>query len=125
MTTFGFEECKVTNLVFIHRARDLRVVAHVDDILVSGEYQDMAWFRDEMPITYELKAQVAGWEQGNERELSSLGRTITTTTFGVEPEGYEKHVKKLEEEWGMDTWNPRGHPIRGILWFVQSIVGSR
>ena len=92
--------------MFTQRVRDLRVVAHVDDFLVSGEYQDLAWFRSEMAKKYELKVQIAGWEQGCERELSFLGRTIRTTTFGVELEGDEKHVKKLEEELGMDTCNP-------------------
>ena len=67
MKALGFEECKVTSGVFTHRARDLRVVAHVDDFLVSGEYQDLAWFRNEMAKKYELKVQIAGWEQGYER----------------------------------------------------------
>ena len=53
--------------MFTHGVRDLRAVAHVADFLVSGEYQDLAWFRSEMAKTYELKAQVAGWEQGHER----------------------------------------------------------
>ena len=53
--------------MFAHSVRDLRVVAHVDDFLVSGEYQDLAWFRDEMAKKYELKVQIAGWEQEDER----------------------------------------------------------
>ena len=89
MSAFGFEECKVTTGVFTHRARDLRAVAHVDDFLVSGEMYDLAWY-----------VQIARWERGGERDESFLGRTIRTTTFGVELEGDEKHVKKLEEEWG-------------------------
>ena len=35
MKDMGFHECKVTNGVFTHPERDLRVVAHVDDFLLS------------------------------------------------------------------------------------------
>ena len=37
MRELGFDECKATNGVFTHSERDLRVVTHVDDFLLSGE----------------------------------------------------------------------------------------
>ena len=37
----GFKECKVTNGVFTHPERDLRVVVHVDDFLLSGGKEDL------------------------------------------------------------------------------------
>ena len=67
MKMLGFDECKVTNGVFLHRERDLRAVAHVDNFLVSGEMQDLSWFRDRLKEIYDLKVQVAGWEQGSAR----------------------------------------------------------
>ena len=72
MRALGFQECKVANGVFTHRVRDLRAVAHVDDFLVSGESQDLAWFRSEMAKTYELKVQISVLEQGDEDHSVSL-----------------------------------------------------
>ena len=79
----GFDECKVTNCVFTHRARDLRAVAHVDDFLLSGNMHDLSWFRDRFMEKYELKVQVAGWEHADNRELRFLGRVIRTTPVGI------------------------------------------
>jgi hypothetical protein len=103
MEALGFLECKVTTGVFVHPVRDIRVVTHVDDFLVAGENEDIVWLRDEMSKKYELKVQIAGWEPGDEKELSFLGRTITLSYDGVTMEGDDKHVQRLQEEWGMDT----------------------
>ncbi len=99
MEAMGFLECKATTEVLVHPVRDIRVVTHVDDFLVSGELHDIAWCLHDMAKTYELKVQIVGWEQGDDRELSVLGRSNRTTTFGVEIEGYEnkQHVQILEE----------------------------
>ena len=73
MRALGVDECKVTTGVFTHRVRDLRLVAHVDDFLASGERRDLTWFKEEMAKTYELKVQFAGWETGDGKELRFLG----------------------------------------------------
>ena len=95
MEAMGFVECKVTTGVFVHPVRDVRVVTHVDDFLVAGEHDDIIWLRDEMAQKYELKVQIAGWEPGDEKELSFLGRTIRLGPDGVTMEGDDKH----------DQWN--------------------
>ena len=96
MKEMHFEECKVTNVVYTHRERDLRVVAHVDDFLLSGAVEDLQWFRDQMMKKYELKVQIIGWDRDDEKELSFLGRVIRATPTGVEIEGDDKHVELLE-----------------------------
>ena len=101
MARLGFEECRMTSGVYIHRDRDLRVVTHVDDFLVAGETQHLKWLRDELEKTYELMVQIAGWQPGDSRELSFLGRTIRLFNAGIELEGDDKHVKGLIEEWNM------------------------
>ena len=111
MNMLGFDECKVTTGAFTHRERDLRAVAHVDDFLLSGEINDPTWFRDRLKDKYELKVQVAGWERGDAKELSFLGRVIRTLSTGIELEGDAKHVSKLEEEWGMANCNPVATPF--------------
>ena len=92
MKEMGFKECKVTNGVFTHPERDLRVVVHVDDFLISGEGHQLQWFRDQLTQKYELKVQVAGWGHGDDRELQFLGRVIRFTQTGIELEGDDKHV---------------------------------
>ena len=73
MTKMGFMECKVTNGVFTHPERDLRVVVHADDFLLSGEDHQLQWFGDHIIKTYELKFQVAGWGREDHKGLSFLG----------------------------------------------------
>ena len=48
MARLGFEECRMTTGVFIHRDRDMRVVTHVDDFLVAGEAQHLRWLKEEL-----------------------------------------------------------------------------
>ena len=50
MKELGFKECKVTNGVFTHPGRDLRVVVNVDDFLLSGEGHNLLWFRDQLAM---------------------------------------------------------------------------
>ena len=102
MFRLGFTECLRTTGVYFHRDRDLRVVTHVDDFLVAGEYQHLKWLRGELEKTYELKVQLAGWQPGDSRELSFLGRTIRLLNSGIELEGDDKQVKGLIEEWNME-----------------------
>ena len=51
----------------------------------------------ELEKTYELKVQIAGWQSGDSRELSFLGRTIRLSNLGIELEGDDKHVEALIE----------------------------
>jgi len=110
MARLGFEECRRTSGVYIHRVRDLRVVTHVDDFLVAGEIQHLKWLREELEKTYDLKVQIAGWQPGDSRELSFLGRTIRLTNSGIELEGDDRHVEGLIEEWNMQECRPVGTP---------------
>ena len=97
MKEFGFHECKLTNGEFTHYQRGLRVVAHADDFLPSGEGHELLWFRDQLLKKYELKVQFAGWGHDDNHELDFLGRVIRTTPAGIEIEGNDKHVELLEE----------------------------
>ena len=112
MKEMHFDECKVTNGVFTHRERGLRVVAHVDDFLLSGKVEDLYWFRDQMMKKYELKVQVIGWNQEDEKELSVLGRVFRATPTGVEIEGDDKHVEMLEKRVGDDQLQSGPHSLR-------------
>ena len=121
MDAMGFLECKVTTGVFVHPVRDIRVVTHVDDFLAAGERDDVTWLRDEMSQKYELKVQMAGWEDGDQKELSFLGRTIKLGPDGVTMEGDDKHVQRLQEEWDMQTCSAVSTPyVKPAQAFVAS-----
>jgi hypothetical protein len=111
MEALGFLECKVTTGVYVHPIRDIRVVTHVDDLLVAGELADLEWLRDEMKKKYELKVQIAGWDHGDGKELSFLGRTIKLSPEGVTMEGDGRNVKRLLEEWNMQLCSAVSTPM--------------
>ena len=123
MKTLGFTECKVTNGVFTHPERDLRVVVHVDDFLLSGEAHQLSWFQDMMAKMYELKVQVAGWDRNDNRELQFLGRVIRLTHEGIELEGDDKNVELMEKEWEMTQCNPVATPYVKPATSVGTITG--
>ena len=110
MGTIGFLECKVTTGVFVHPVRDIRLVTHVDDFLVAGEREDLIWLRDELSKKYELKVQMAGWDEGDDTELTFLGTTIRLSHEGVTMEGDDRHVRRLQEEWEMQTCSAESIP---------------
>ena len=110
MQEMGFKECKVTSGVFTHPERDVRVVVHVDDFLVSGEEHQLQWFHDHLAKKYELKVQMAGWANGDSCELQFLGRVFRLTQTGLELEGDDKHVAIMEKEWNMTCCNPAPTP---------------
>jgi hypothetical protein len=124
MKEMGFSECKVTNGVFTHPERNIRVVVHVDDFLLSGEQHQLSWFQDQMAKKYELKVQTAGWNQGDNRELQFLGRVIRLTQTGIELEGDDKHVELMTKEWDMDYCNPVANPYVKPATGVASITDA-
>ena len=88
----------------------MRVVTHVDGFLVPGEAQHLKWLRDEPGKKYELKVQIAGWQPGDAREVSFLGRTIRLYKTGIGIEGDDKHVKGLIDEWERHECSPVSTP---------------
>ena len=46
---------------------------------------------------------MAGWDHGDDKQLSFLGWTIKPGQEGVTMEGDDKHVQRLQEEWDMQT----------------------
>ena len=72
MARMGFQESPLTTGVFAHQQRNLRVVAHVDDFLVSGHEVDLDWFKGQLAQKYEVKSETIGWELADPKEMSFL-----------------------------------------------------
>ena len=97
----GFCSCKSTPCVYVHDKFGLKIVAHVDDFLCSGEREDLEWLRRRVEETVEVTGDVLGIDAGEVRELKHLGRTLRLTNNGIEVEGDTKVMKSMLEEWDM------------------------
>ena len=58
LTKLGFQRSVFQPSVFVHRTRNVVVVAHVDDFLCSGHRDDLLWMYDELSKQYEMKKTV-------------------------------------------------------------------
>ena len=90
--------------MYYNAARDLRIVVHVDDFLISGSQENVQWVWRELRKKYELKGEIMG--QGCENEGVHLGRRIRWTQTGIEWEADSKHVQTLLSEWHLEDCNP-------------------
>jgi len=97
----GFTTSIGTPCTYYNEGTDVRVVAHVDDFLVTGPREELQRFRKELGVRYKLKSTMLGPGGDEVREGKFLGRTIRWTNKGLEWEGDGKLYRGLVEEWGM------------------------
>ena len=100
MVELGFEFSRTAACVYVHRARGLRVVAHVDDFLVTGPKAELVELRRQLQEGYEVDGDILGLEADEKSEGKFLGRRIVHQPWGIEVEGDNKLVKGLLEEYG-------------------------
>ena len=111
LVELGFVASKLQPSVFWNREKDLRVVVHVDDLLVEGGLAELRWLRDMLKDKYKIKSAILE-EDG---ELQYLGRSIRKTSQGIEWEADKKHVEILVREWDLIGCKPCHTPIEGDL----------
>ena len=46
--------------LFYHEGRDIRLTMHVDDLMLTGEEEDLVWFRTELEKSFQCKSQMLG-----------------------------------------------------------------
>ena len=102
MEGLGFESCLLVSGTYVHRKRDLRIIAHVDDFMACGSSFDVHWFIDHMQNNYDIKHEILGFSKGDARAIKFLGRTVRCTPWGLSVGGDAKHARVLLEEWSMD-----------------------
>ena len=101
MCKLGFEACVTVPCVYYHEDRDLVVVAHVDDFLVSGPHGELERLKAEIQASYDCEGDVLGDDPGDKKELSFLGRSLRHTAAGIEWEGDGKLIKAFLERAGV------------------------
>ena len=97
--------------MFRHAARSLRLGVHVDDLLVTGERADLLWLQARLREAYELKTQLIGPGPEDEKVTAYLNRTLTWTPDGLLWTPNAKHLKKLQEMYGLASSNVVSMPI--------------
>ena len=95
MEEMGFDACVTTPCLYHHRARDIFVVAHVDDFLCAGGPEDLLWVQEELERTFELTYKLIG----PGLSATFLGRTIAWGSEGITMEGENKYIDTLMKEW--------------------------
>ena len=77
------------------------MVAHVDDLLASGDNEDLLELRQELQERFECDGDLLGLGGDEVQSLSFLGRTIRWTVEGLEWSGDEKQACILVERAGL------------------------
>ena len=81
----------------------MRVVAHVDDFLITGPKGELLELRSQPEKKHEVHGDVLGLEEGEARQAKFLGRTIRAREWGIEVEADGRLVKGLLEEYDPDS----------------------
>ena len=105
MLSLGFRASKSTPCLYFHPRNRIRVVAHVDDLMVVGPKSLVAEFRHDLSKKYELKFVTLGPEENEEKEAKFLGRTVAWKSHGLSWSGGTQLVDELIREWGLQEAN--------------------
>ena len=98
----GFKACRTSPCIYYSMEFDMKIVAHVDDLLINGRRKDLGWVKLELEKEIEVTREFLGNRASDKQEVRFLGRFIRVTKDGYEIEGDVKVLRKLLEEWYMD-----------------------
>jgi hypothetical protein len=111
MMRLGFKASLHHPSIYFHLEREIRVIAHVDDFLRTGDEVQMDWLYKELSLEYDLKVQKVSGGSRRNQEAKFLNRTIKLTDEGIQIKGDEKHAQILLREWGMENCKGLDNPI--------------
>jgi hypothetical protein len=119
MMRLGFKASLHHPSIYFHPERDIRVIAHVDDFLCTGDEVQMDWLYKELSLEYDLKVQKVSGDSRHNQEAKFLNRTIRVTNEGIQIKGDEKHAQILLREWDMENCkgldNPVGAKVKEVI----------
>ena len=110
MHRLGFTSSKKFPCIYHHVEKDIKVLAHVDDFLCTGELSHLQWILRELSKEFEMTHEVLGPGHGEKREVKFLGRLIQWKQTGLAYQGDPSHARILLDEWQMDQSRPVGTP---------------
>ena len=99
MENVGYKQSAYQPAVYYHPEKDVVVVVHVDDFLVTGDGEMLEALYHELSKKFEIKRKMLSLD--DDRETTYLNRTLRITESGVEITGDKKHSDILLKEWGL------------------------
>ena len=97
----GFRQSMLQPSVYVHDDREIMMVIHVDDFLVAGTHESLAWVHHQLNRVYELKKQVISSDPVDGHATSYLNRQLVWDVHNsLSYEGDVKHVDMLLRGWG-------------------------
>jgi hypothetical protein len=109
MKKLGFTSSMFQPGVYYHAGKQIRVMTHVDDFLVTGSVANTNWFETELCKLFDITSVTLG--KHFEKEAKYLNRRIVWTEGGIIIEGDTKHVITLLKEWGMEQCKGLSTPV--------------
>ena len=105
----GFTTVMTQPGVYFHAVRNVYVMTHVDDFLVTGSLVETTWFENLLKSQFEITSTTLG--RNFEKSTKYLNRLITWSEEGIFLEGDEKHAAVLLSEWGMTDCKGVSTPV--------------
>ena len=87
LTDSGCIESQLMPGVFKHGERNLEIIVHVDDLLVTGQRNQLQWLKDELSQRFDMNTMFLGPDRGDAKETQYLGRILRWTNEGITLEG--------------------------------------
>ncbi len=107
----GFVQGKASPCNFRHEERELALTVHGDDFTVAGPTDSLLWLKDGMENKYDVKTSILGPEEGMEREIRVLNRTLRWTDGGLQYEADQRHADIIIQQMGMTNARPVTTPM--------------
>ena len=90
-------------MVLYHPERDISLAVHDDDFTLCAFGKDLKWIRELMESWFPIKVRAAlGMDNGDDKEVTILGREVKWTEEGIEYEADPRHRKKILDYFGFE-----------------------
>ena len=99
LENLGFRRCALQPSVYIHDAKEILLVIHVDDFLVAASQDALDWVYKEVSKVYELKQKMISSAPEDAHETTYLNKKMKSNWMSYE--GDEKHADVLLCDWGL------------------------
>ena len=98
LKTLGFVQGRANPCLYHHPGKQLRLLVHGDDYLVTGADADLRWLRREVAKKFEIKSSILGTGEDEEEEVTFLNRVVRYTEHGIEYEADPRHTEIIVNE---------------------------
>ena len=107
----GFLVGRASSCTFYHPGREIRIVVHGDDFVVTGSSRELEFVRKILSEKYPVKVRsIMGPGPGDEKEATILNRTIRWEGGEVSFEADPKHVEKMLQDMRLSDCKPNLTP---------------